>query len=109
MGSERANRLCGLAFPAMEAVSAAFASGSASRSRASSGKGLPARLSGAGMERLSRHAPSLQYPRARYHVRTELLERPAQQTLEARALSPRCGRPFRGCFVTTPPGAAHTT
>ena len=39
------------AFPAMEAVSLPPAGGSASRSRANKSKGLPARLSGAGMEK----------------------------------------------------------
>ena len=41
-----------LHFPPMEPVSAARVGGSASRSRASRGKGLPARLSGAGIEGL---------------------------------------------------------
>ena len=53
----------------MEAVSAAPAGGSASRSRASNGKGLPARLSGGGMEtwRLNASAaqPGVQQPNLR--------------------------------------------
>jgi hypothetical protein len=52
MASRRAKLLHGRAFPAMEAVSAAPAGGSASRSRASNNKGLPAGLSGAGIEGL---------------------------------------------------------
>ena len=53
--------LQGRAFPAMEPVSAAPAGGSASRSRASQDKGLPVRLSGAGMEKWRRRAPALQH------------------------------------------------
>jgi hypothetical protein len=63
MASRRAKLLHGRAFPAMEAVSAAPAGGSASRSRASNNKGLRARLSGAGMESLNQRAPALQHRR----------------------------------------------
>ena len=60
MASRGAKLLLERAFPAMEAASAAPAGGSASRSRASKGKDLRVRLSGAGMEMLSRQTPALQ-------------------------------------------------
>jgi hypothetical protein len=65
MARKGAKLLPQLTFPPMEAVSAAPASGSASRSRASQDKGLQADLSGAGMEKLSRYPPRslIRWPR----------------------------------------------
>jgi hypothetical protein len=57
MASKGAKLLLRLPFPTMEPVSEAPAGGSASRSLASQDKGLLVRLSGAGMEKLSRYPP----------------------------------------------------
>ena len=63
MASRESKLLYVLAFPALEAVAAAPAGGSASRSRANKNKGLRAGLSGAGMERWSRQDPSCKHSR----------------------------------------------
>src|SRR5215208_1481329 len=63
MASKAPKLLEGLAFPAMEPLSLPPAGGSASRSRASQDKGLPGRLSGAGLEILRRYPPALQHRR----------------------------------------------
>jgi hypothetical protein len=79
MASKEAKMLPWMPFLAMEPVSAAPAGGSASRSRASKGKGLPAGLSGAGMEKLRLSNSTAQPP----HPSVCRLDPAGKQALEA--------------------------